>query len=195
MFWVSKMVSLHLFLMTVSLAQWCGEVGPFYNNTLTFSNISIFYLILSLPCGCLFCRLDLIESLFLIKSLILNGIMFFHYLKSRNNRLTIGVNPLTTWYLLIISKLLEYLWVASRIINLSGYIEINLTLNALNCCFSNCHWNLKRISAHMFTKVYLLSAYISYITSDIICLSKTYLNSQIPSDDENLEVPGYKFVK
>ena len=27
-----------------------------------------------------------------------------------------------------------------------------------------------------------------------ICLSKTYLNSEIPSDDENLEIPGYNLA-
>ena len=41
----------HLFLMPVSLAQWHGEIGAFYNNTLTFSKISIFYLLLSLSYG------------------------------------------------------------------------------------------------------------------------------------------------
>ena len=92
---------------------------------------------------------------------------------------------------------MEYLWVASRIISLSGDIEINLgpKSNVLNWCFSICHWNLNSISAHMFTKVSLLSAYISVHKFDIICLSKTYLNSEIPSDDENLKIPGYSLVR
>ena len=37
----------------------------------------------------------------------------------------------------------------------------------------------------MFTKIFLLSAYISAHKSDIICLSETYLNSEIPSDDKS----------
>ena len=48
--------------------------------------------------------------------------------------------------------------------------------------------------AHMFTKVSLLSAFISVHKSDIICLFETYLNSEIPSDDENLEILGYNPV-
>ena len=47
----------------------------------------------------------------------------------------------------------------------------------------------------MFTKVFLLSAYISIHKFDIICLSKTYLNSKITFDDKNLEIPGYKLVR
>ena len=47
----------------------------------------------------------------------------------------------------------------------------------------------------MFTKVSLLSAHISVHKFDIICLSETYLNSEIPSDDENLEIPGYNPVR
>ena len=182
--------------MPVSFAQWREEIGTFYNNTLAFSKISTFYLLLSLPYGPIFCRFDLIKLLFLIISLILNGIMFFHFKKCRNNNLKIGVYLFTIIYLLIISNLLEYLWVASRIINLSGDIEINPgpKSNALNRRFSICHWNLNIISAHMFTKVSLLSAYISAHKCDIICLSETYLNSEISSDDENLEIPGYNLV-
>ena len=166
-------VSIYLFSMPVSLAQWRGEIGPFYNNTLAFSKISTFYLLFSLPCGSIFCRLDLIKLLSLIISLILNGIVFFHFKKCRNNNLKIGVYLFTTTYLLIISILLEYLWVASRIISLSGEIEINPgpKSNALDRCFSICHWNLNSISAHMFTKVSLLSAYFSVHKFDIIYLS------------------------
>ena len=163
MFRVIRRVSIYLFSMPVSLAQWRGEIGAFYNNTLAFSKISTFYLLLSLPYGSIFCRLDLIKLLFLIISLILNKIMFFHFKKCRNNNLKIRLYLFTTIYLLIILNLLEYLWVASRIISLSGDIEINPDpkSNALNRCFSICHWNVNNISAHMFTKVSLLSAYIS----------------------------------
>ena len=47
----------------------------------------------------------------------------------------------------------------------------------------------------MFTKVSLLSAYIFAHKFDIICLSETYVNSEIPSDDENLELAGYNLFK
>ena len=87
--------------------------------------------------------------------------------------------------------------IASLVISLSGDIEINPgpKLNALNRFFAICHWNLNSISAHMFTKVSLLSAYISVHKFDIICFSETYLNSEIPSDDENLEIAGYNLAR
>ena len=47
----------------------------------------------------------------------------------------------------------------------------------------------------MFTKVSLLSAYSSVHKFDIICLSETYLNSETPSDDENLKIAGHNLVR
>ena len=41
----------------------------------------------------------------------------------------------------------------------------------------------------------LLRAYISINKIDIICLSETYLDSSIPSDDDNLELSGYNLVR
>ena len=123
--------------MPVSLAQCHGEIGAFYNNTLTFYKISIFYLLLSLSYGSIFYRLDLIKLLLWIISLILNRIIFFHFQKCRNMKQNIGVYLFTTINLLIILNLLEYLWIGSWIISLSGDIEINCgpNLNALNRCF------------------------------------------------------------
>ena len=125
MFRVIKRVSIYLFSMPVSLAQWRGEIGAFYNNTLTFSKISIFYLLLSLSYGSIFFRLDVIKLSLLIISLILSGIIFFNFKKCRKINRKIGVFLYTTIYLLTISNLLEHLWVGSRIISLSGDIEIN----------------------------------------------------------------------
>ena len=162
MFRVIKRVSIYLFSIPVGLAQWRGQIDAFYNNTLAFSKISIFYMLLSICILVHFCRLDLIKLLLPILSLILKDIMFFHFKKYRENNLKIRIYSFTTIYPLIISNILEYLWVGSRIISLSSDIEINPgpTLNALNWCFLICHWNLPSISAHIFTKVSLLSAYI-----------------------------------
>ena len=117
MFRVIKRVSIYLFSMPVSLAQWRKKIGAFYNNTLAFSNISTFCLLLPLSYGSIFCRLDLIKLPLLIISLILSEIMFFHFKKCRNINLKIGVYLFTTIYLLTISNLLEYLWFGSRIVS------------------------------------------------------------------------------
>ena len=43
--------------------------------------------------------------------------------------------------------------------------------------------------------IYVMLAYISIHKFDIICLFETYLISEIPSDEENLEIHGYNFVR
>ena len=47
----------------------------------------------------------------------------------------------------------------------------------------------------MYKKVSLLSAFISVDKLDIICLPKTYLNSETSADDDNLEILGYNFIR
>ena len=59
----------------------------------------------------------------------------------------------------------------------------------------NCHWNLNSIATYSFIKVSLLKAYITVYNSDVICLSETYLDSSILSDDKNLEIPGCDLIR
>ena len=47
----------------------------------------------------------------------------------------------------------------------------------------------------MYKKVSLLSVYISVHKFDIIRLSETYLNAETSSDDDNLEIRGYNFIR
>ena len=161
MFRVIKRVSIYLFSMPVSLAQWRGEIGAFYNNTLAFSKISIFYLLLSLSYGSIFFRSDVIKLSLLIISLILSGIIFFNFKKCRKINRKIGVYLFTTIYLLIISNLLEYLWVGSRIISLSGDVEINPgpKLNASNRCFSMSLEFKQHISTHVYKSLSSISVH------------------------------------
>ena len=58
--------------------------------------------------------------------------------------------------------------------------------NSASECLSICHWNLNSISAHDYSKLFLLKAHISVHKSDIICLSETYPDSAVPPDDDNL---------
>ena len=84
------------------------------------------------------------------------------------------------------------IWVCSNLITLSGNIEKNPGPKPSSCAkFSICHWNLNSISAHNFIKISLLRAYVSTHNFDILCLSETYLDSNISSNDNNLTIPGY----
>ena len=73
---------------------------------------------------------------------------------------------------------------------LCGDVELNPgPKRKVALTLSVCHLNLNSICAHNFTKLPLLTAYVSVHKSDIICLSETYLDSSI--DDTSLEISGY----
>ena len=58
-----------------------------------------------------------------------------------------------------------------------------------------CHWNLIGITAHDSIKVSLLQAYITQHNYDIICLSETFLDSSIQSDDEKIKIDEYTLIR
>ena len=61
--------------------------------------------------------------------------------------------------------------------------------------FSFCHWHLNSIAAHSFSKMSLREAYNVQHKSDIICLSERFLDSSIPTNDERLNMKGYKMIR
>ena len=92
-------------------------------------------------------------------------------------------------FLTIAANVSIAIWVYSILISLSGDIQLNpCPKNKVDVNFSICHWNLNSISAHNYAKVLLLKAYIVVYKFNIICISETYLDTTITSDDGNLEV-------
>ena len=61
--------------------------------------------------------------------------------------------------------------------------------------FSFCHWNLNSIAAHNFSELYLLETYNVQHKLDMICLSETFLDSSISTNDERLNMKGYKLTR
>ena len=61
--------------------------------------------------------------------------------------------------------------------------------------FSFRHWNLNSIAAHNFSKLSLLEAYNVQHKFDMICLSETFLDSSIPTNNEKLNMKGYKLIR
>ena len=61
--------------------------------------------------------------------------------------------------------------------------------------FSVCHWNLNSITVHNFAKVNLLQAYNANHYFDMICLSESYLDSTVSSDNDNLYIRDCTFVR
>ena len=58
---------------------------------------------------------------------------------------------------------------------------------------SVCHWNLNNITAHNFSKLTQLKAYVSTYKYDLICLSETFLDSSTP--DNLVDIQGYNLVR
>ena len=80
---------------------------------------------------------------------------------------------------------------------MSEDIELNPGPNKTNssCTFSVCHWNLNSLAAHNFEKVGLLEAFNTINKFDIICVSESYLDSTFSSDNEDINIKGYKLVR
>ena len=66
-----------------------------------------------------------------------------------------------------------------------------------NCStnFYFCHWNLNGLSAHNYIKLSSLQAYYSVYKHDAICLSETYLDNSVVSDESDLNFLSYKLVR
>ena len=60
---------------------------------------------------------------------------------------------------------------------------------------SFCHWTLNGLAAHDSTKISLLQAYITQHNYGIICLTETFLNSSILSDDNRIAINGYNLIR
>ena len=58
-----------------------------------------------------------------------------------------------------------------------------------------CHWNLNGLTAHDSIRISLLQAYVTQHNYDIICLSKTFLNSSIDSSDTRILIDGYNLIR
>ena len=87
-------------------------------------------------------------------------------------------------------------WLYSCLIILSGDVEVNPgPKNSVSKCLSIFHWNLNWISAHDYSKLFLLKESISVHRFDIICPSETYLDSTVPLDNDNLVISGYNLIR
>ena len=94
-------------------------------------------------------------------------------------------------YIVLLVFYLEH--VNSTILLCCGDIETNPGPTKLDLYF--CYWNLNGIAAHDFVKMPLIEAYVTFYNYDIICLSETFLNSEINNDDSRLNISGYNLLR
>ena len=88
--------------------------------------------------------------------------------------------------LLIISFCLYHIWLHIHLVNVSCDAEKNSGPNSYSAQYLTIfHWNLNSITAHNFTKIALLKAYLLVHKMGIVCLSEISLDSSISIDDDN----------
>ena len=89
-----------------------------------------------------------------------------------------------------------YFWYVRVTLNLNWAPEKIRPLRIFFFFF--CYWNLNVIAAQSFSKLSLLEDYNAQHKFDMICLSETFLVSRkhsIPTNDENLDMKGYKLIR
>ena len=78
---------------------------------------------------------------------------------------------------------------------LCGDIEINTGPKTISQQSSSvCKWNLDSLFVHNFAKIFLLKACVEIRKFDINYFSETYLDSSIPTSNDNLDIDGYNLV-
>ena len=93
-------------------------------------------------------------------------------------------------------SLSAFLWLQNLLILLSDEVEINPGLTSTSkASLSICHWNLNSVFAHNYVKLSLLTAYLVFHKSDIICPSETYPNSSNSPDDDTLDISENSLVR
>ena len=178
--------------MPVSLTQYGRTLGIFNNRlffrVLKYNNFSLIshsqdHCFLD----CNFHHKDIRFTFFLIVLILLT-------LNCKTYKNTIYISILS--FLTIAVSVSVATLVYSFLISLSGNLQLNPSpQNKFDVNFSICDWNLNSIAPHNYPKFLLLKAYIAVYKFHIICISETYLDTSITSDDDNLEILGYKLMR
>ena len=161
--------------MPVIVDQWSGEVGNINNRVAsnfllcTYDICSAYRKLISLMCSLLLASVTMFPQT-IVNLLLLKNYYKFHSFRVPN--VLISFLYLIIWYDFAA-------WFRPFLILLSGDIDTNpgpkYPEQIAGQNFLICHWNLNSISAHNYTKISLLTAYVSVHNFDIICLSETYL--------------------
>ena len=177
--------------MPVDVVQWRGEIGTFNNRIKIYFYKGPFCLLSALIYAFVWSFFRIFSMVRFTVNLIrfaINSKLFLFPITRIFRKVRLQL--ITLLYSVMIVNVM--LWYFFRLLELSGDIEFSPGPKPDSSqSFSICHWNLNSMSAHNYSKISLLTAYISIHDFDIICLSETYLTSTTDINDENLKIPGY----
>ena len=88
-----------------------------------------------------------------------------------------------------------YMLYSYCIIMQSWDIEANPGPGGWRSCLSVCHWNLNSTCVEEFSKLSQILAFLNAHQFDIFCLTETFLDSSILSEDPRLVIEGCKFFR
>ena len=167
--------------MPVNLVQYRGAVGNFHNrkcfNTKVVNKVFGHRYWMPTNSG----------TVFLLLLITLCAVL--HKSSKTSKNISVGI----LLFIILLNLELPFL---SILIMLCSDVEINPGLKTISQQgFSICHWNLNSIIAHNFAKIFLLKAYVATHKFDIICLPETYLDSSIPTNNDNLDIGGYNLLR
>ena len=90
--------------------------------------------------------------------------------------------------------ILFFFLLKSLLLLLSGDVEKNPGPKS-HSNLKVCHYNLNSLASHNFAKVSSLKAYNAVHRYDIICISETFLDTSISSNDPSLVLDGYTIIR
>ena len=135
---------------------------------------------------------NLLKYVLICSSLLFYIFLCFLFL-SMESVLTITTKFCILIFLLFNIFQIVFAWFCSLLVMLSGDAEVNPAPKIKDKdCLSICHWNLNSISSYGYSKLFFLHSYNSLKN---LILYETYLYSNTPLDDENLETSGYALVR
>ena len=174
--------------MLVDLTQYRGSVGIFNNRNFVFR--PKFSNFLGRKCWSsnnLYFKLY--YPIFPMNLILL--LVFVIVLSPRRSFHITPINTGASMLVITVALIFYYLCFKCNLLLQCGDVELNPGPKQNTAKkYTICHWNLNNIAARNFAKLVLLKASNSVHKFDIICLSETYLDSNILADDKNLKIPG-----
>ena len=96
---------------------------------------------------------------------------------------------------LILMIFFFFFFFSKNLLLLHGDIKANPGPNKKYKSNTCCHWIVNSLTAHNILKLSSIAAYNCIYKYDFICISETYLDSSVQSDDRYISINGYNLIR